>query len=620
MSGWFRQAALALSLAFSVGAPAVSQSFLTAQYDDSIPTSKSVIGHDLGEEITTPEDTLVYLDALAEAAPDRIQIVPYAESWEGRELVYAVIGSQDVMGRLDDTKADIARLASGTLSAAERDTLIARTPAVVWLGYSVHGNEISTTDAALALAYHLLAAQGDDTVNEIFANTIVLIDPNQNPDGRNRFVNSFEAARGLAPIGDRFSAEHDEPWPGGRFNHYLFDMNRDWFTLSQPETRGRIKVLQEWHPVTVVDAHEMGGDLTYFFPPVARPINPNVSEAQKAKEDLIGKNHARYFDREGIEYFTREIFDAFYPGYGDMWPKLNGAVAMTYEQGSARGLVWTRPDGSELTFNDGVKAHYLATLSTVEAVARNKTLFLTDYVGYRSDAVEEGRSAEDRFYIIDASTNRWQAERTARQLAEQGIAVERLAGARQICGRDFADGAFAIDLAQPTGRLAKTLLAEETPLNPAFLEEQEARRERGLDWEIYDVTAWSLPLMHGLDAVSCRRADLSSGQRVDPASPMPNRIVSGDGLFGYVVPWSDAGQAKLVLAALSAGLSGKSADEAFTAEGRTWPRGSVVFSRSVNGGDLGETLTTLAREIGAEIAPLSSSWTDAGPNLGSPKF
>ncbi|MEM6412292.1 MAG: M14 family zinc carboxypeptidase, partial [Pseudomonadota bacterium] len=306
----------ALLLLFVAPAFAGAQPFLDGTYNEAIPTIEAVLGHDHGDEISTPDEVLEYLEVLAEASPERMSIVPYAQSWEGRDLVYAVIASPDTMARLEAIKSDLAALGSGLSNASERSALVARTPAVVWLGYGIHGNEISGSDAALTLAYHLLAAEDDPVVNDILANTIVIIDPNQNPDGRNRFVNSFEAARGLEITGDRYAAEHDEPWPGGRFNHYLFDMNRDWFTLSQPETIGRIAALQEWQPVAVVDAHEMGGDQTYFFPPVARPINPNVTEAQLAKEDLIGRNHARYFDREGIEYFTREIFDAFYPGYG----------------------------------------------------------------------------------------------------------------------------------------------------------------------------------------------------------------------------------------------------------------------------------------------------------------
>jgi len=421
-------------------------------------------------------------------------------------------------------------------------------------------------------------------------------------------------------IHDRFTAEHDQPWPGGRPNHYLFDMNRDWFTLSQPETRGKVAAMQAWNPVVVADVHEMGGDQTYFFPPAARPFNPGITDEQKAKQDLIGKNHARWFDGEGIEYFTREIFDAFYPGYGDMWPALNGAIAMTYEQASARGLVWERRDGKTLTYKDGVRAHFLASLSTAEAVAQNKERFLEDFAEFRASAISEGARADDRYYVFDRSINTWQAERTARQLAFQGIRVHRLSGQVEACGQSYSDGALVVDLAQPTGRLARTLLAEQTDLPADFIEEQENRRDRGLDAELYDVTAWSVPLMSGLSARSCGRVNMEGARAILPDEALQRTAISGASGFGYAVPWTDAGQAKLVIAALGKGFEGKTSDANFTMDGRTYPRGTVIFSRKANEGKDLSLLEGLAAELGVELAGLSSSWTEQGPNLGSSKF
>jgi len=337
-------------------------------------------------------------------------------------------------------------------------------------------------------------------------------------------------------------------------------------------------------------------------------------------QDLIGKNHARWFDGEGIEYFTREIFDAFYPGYGDMWPALNGAIAMTYEQASARGLVWMRRDGKELTYRDGVRAHFLASLSTAQAVSQNKARFLEDYAAFRASAIADGARADDRYYVFDRSENTWQAERTARQLAFQGIRVQRLEGDVEACGASYADGAFVVDLAQPTGRLARTLLATQTDLPADFLEEQENRRDRGLDAELYDVTAWSVPLMSGLSVTSCARVSVSGASAVAPNEAVQATSNIRAPEFGYAIPWTDAGQAKLVIAALNKGFEGKTSDEAFTIDGRSYPRGTVVFSRKANEGrDLG-VLERLAREIGVELAGLSSSWTTEGPNLGSSKF
>ncbi|RIJ30842.1 M14 family metallopeptidase [Henriciella algicola] len=598
---------------------AEAQSFLNIQADPSIPTLEEVAGHAPGDEISTVTEARDYMEALAEAAPDRMQITPYAESWEGRELFYAVISSPENLARLNEIKANMSRLASGELSAGERSSLINETPAVVWLSYGVHGNEISSTDAGLALAYHLLAAEGDQTVDTILSNTIVVIDPMQNPDGRARFTNSFEAARGITPFADRYTAEHDEPWPGGRFNHYLFDMNRDWFTLSQPETRGRVSSMLEWHPVVVVDAHEMGGDESYFFAPAADPFNPNITEAQKEKQVLIGRNHARWFDQRGYDYFTREVFDAFYPGYGDMWPTLGGAIAMTYEQGSARGLAYERSTGDVLTYKQGVEQHFVATLSTAEVVANNQSLFLNDFASYRREAAAEARGASDRYFVFDLSDRRWQAEQLGRKLAAQDITVQRLSPGAQACGVRYPDGALVVDRAQPSGKRITTLLSEDTSLPEDFVDEQESRRDRGLNHELYDVTAWSMPLMEGVTSRTCGQVNVFNASMVSADDPV-TALTASNAAYGYVVPWSDAGQAKLVLSALDAGLTGRATTEAFTVDGREYPRGSVVFPLAANESNLATTLNGLATEIGAEYVALQSSWVEDGPNYGSDKF
>ena len=363
--------ALGLSLAIATlsWGSVSAQGMLPGTYDPSIPTLEAVAGHKPGEKISSPVQIVDYLKALEAADPARVRVVEYARSWQDRPLVYAVIARPETIRRLDGVKADLALLASGAvMPAAERDALIVRTPAVAWLGFGVHGDEITPADSGLALAYHLLAAQDDDLVDAILTETIVIIDPDQNPDGRARFLSSFNEALGLEPQADRYAAEHDQPWPGGRFNHYLVDMNRDWFALTQPETRGRIAALQEWHPVVFVDSHEMSGDETYFFPPAAEPYNPLITQAQRQAHDLFGRNRGAWFDRFGIAYFTREIFDAFYPGYGDMWPTLNGAIAKTFEQGSPRGLVYLRRNGDRLTFREGVFNNFIAALATLDTL------------------------------------------------------------------------------------------------------------------------------------------------------------------------------------------------------------------------------------------------------------
>ena len=300
-------------------------------YDPAIPTAKSVLGYDIGDRVSWHANIVRYMKALEAAAPARMKVFEYGKTWEGRPLIYAAIGSRENIRRLSDIKAAMHRLYDPRRTTeAEARKIIADLPAVIWLGYGVHGNEISSPDAALQTAYHLLAARNDKLVESVLAHVVVLIDPQQNPDGRDRFVHNFEINEGLEPDPNSSSAEHSEPWPGGRTNHYFFDLNRDWLTASQPETQGRFRMLKEWYPLVCVDLHEMGTESTYYFAPEAVPYNPHLTKDQKDPLYWFGKNNAKYFDRFGFSYFTREEYDAFYPGYGTSWPSYYGGLAMTY--------------------------------------------------------------------------------------------------------------------------------------------------------------------------------------------------------------------------------------------------------------------------------------------------
>lgn len=595
---------------------AQAQDYPVTEYDQSVPKLLDVIGHEHGAMISSAAEITEFMRALAAHDPSRMRVESYGETWQGRELTFAVISSPENMARLDAIQADLATLGRG--EALSQDALDA-TPAVVWLSYGVHGDEITPPDSALFMAYHLIAAQNDALVDSILANTIIIIDPSQNPDGRDRFVHSFASALGLEPQSDRYSVEHDQPWPRGRFNHYLFDLNRDWFAMTQPETQGKVEAVLQWNPVIYVDSHEMGGDNTYYFPPAARPFNPNITSDQRGRQVQLGRNMASWFDRFGEPYFTREVFDAFYPGYGDMWPTLNGAIAMTFEQASPRGLVFARRDGGMLTYAHGVRNNVLTSLATLEIVAQNKNSFLSDYSAFRRSAIEDSTRAADRYVVLDLSERRYEAEALARRLAAQGIAVQRVPANSQQCRSTYTDGAIVIDMAQPQGRLIKTLLSESTPLAEDFVAEQESRRDRGLNHELYDVTAWSLPLMDGVSATQCNRVDLGNAVPVAATDPI-SAITSGTGGFGYIVPWTDGGQARLVIAALEAGLSGKTTDTPFVKNGRTYPAGSVVFEAAKNDSDLSNELSRFARDIGAELVPIGNSWVEDGPNFGSSSF
>lgn len=586
-------------------------------YDPAIPSLEQVLGYAPGERITWSADARRYFEALVAAAPERIRLHEYGQSWEGRPLFYVAISAAENLARSDEIRGGMRALADPqATNPAAAQAIIERQPAVTWLAYGVHGNEISSTDAAMVTAYHLLASRDDERVAGILRDTVVIINPMQNPDGRDRFIHRFEMALGLEASAERLSAEHNEPWPSGRTNHYLFDLNRDWFIRSQPETRGHADAVRQWLPVAFVDLHEMGSDSTYYFAPEAVPYNPHLAAAQRASLELFGRTNAGWFDRFGIDYFTREVYDAFYPGYGASWPSYFGSVAMTYEQASARGLVVRRSDGSEMPYADTVRNHFLTSMGTAETVAVNRGRLLRDFYDYQRSAVEEGRSEALRAYVLPAQADQDAVDRLGALLVAQGARVGRATVAFRACGGEFEAGSLVINLDQPAKRLLRTLLDRQVPMEPDFLAEQERRRAKNLPDEMYDVTAWSLPLLFNIDSVACDRLVGVSTEPV-AADTLPTPAAPPRAAVAYLVPWGERPALRFLGRALRAGLSLKSSDRAFTHGGRRYPAGTLIVDVADNPPDLHQRLAALVDATRAEVVAVDDSWVSAGPNFGS---
>jgi len=587
-----------------------------AAYDPRIPAYRQVLGYEAGERLTWHAGLLKYLEALA-AATKQVKIFEYAQSWEGRKLVYAAVGSEANLRRLEEIRAGMQRLADPRrTSEADARKLINTLPAVVWLAYGVHGNEMSSPEAALLTAYHLLASRQDKMVDHILANVLVMIVPTQNPDGRDRFVHHFEQAEGLEPDANPAGAEHVENWPGGRSNHYLFDLNRDWFALTQPEIRGQVKALLEWFPLVYVDLHEMGADSTYYFAPEAHPYNPHLTREQRESLDWFGRNNARWFDHFGFDYFTREVFDAFYPGYGASWPCYHGAIAMTYEQASTRGLLVRRSDETLLHFRDTVRHHFTASLSTLETAARQRQRLLEQFYRYRKTALEEGLQENIREYLLPRRGDTAAVDKLAALLVEQGVEIKRATAACRNAGKEYPAGTYVVPLAQPAKRLIRTLLDPNVPMDEKFLKEQERLRRKKLPDEIYDVTAWSLPHVFNVEAVAA--AEASQGN-FEPAKPerIPPGKVNGKATVAYLAPWGTQAAGRLLAAALRQELDVLSSDKPFTQDGRKYPAGTLIFKVKDNPADLPQTLEKLARSSGAELVAADSGWMEEGVNFGS---
>ncbi len=610
-------------LALLAGPPELSPG---TTYDPAIPTIGKVLGYDHGEEISTGEGFITYFKALEAASGGRAKVFEYARSHEGRPLVVMFVGAAARIAALDSIKADLKKLADPRgVPPAEISAIVDRSPVITWLIHGVHGNEISSGDAALAEAYHLLAAKNDPGVDTIMRESLVMIDPMQNPDGRARFNFQNLLGRAASPDPEPLSAEHDEPWPGGRSNHYLFDLNRDWLAITQPETAGRVKLFLDFFPQVTVDLHEMGGDSTYYFPPAAAPRNPFRTASQTAWLDKFGRNNAAKFDERGFAYFIREVFDSFYPGYGASWPMAQGSIAKTFEQASSRGLLFRRVDGTDLTFKTGVVQHFTAAIRTALTAAENRKAVISDFAAFRKAAIDEGGAKE---YVLVPGGDPSRARRLASLLVAQGVEVFRadeptssaMAPAAPKAkaapaARAYPAGSYVIPLGQPTSRLIRNLLDRDVAMDPEFLKKQEERRARLLPDQFYDITTWSLPALFDVDCVLSEVKLSGRRSRFDPDRVEAPEVKPAT--VAYLVPWGSAAAAAMAEAA-RLGVLVRSADDPFSLGGRTYGIGTAIVRVAENPPTLRATLQALAAKWGVEIVAANTGFVDEGSiSLGS---
>ncbi|MEJ2504357.1 MAG: M14 family zinc carboxypeptidase, partial [Gemmatimonadota bacterium] len=534
--------------------------------------------------------------------------------------------------RIDEIRAGSRRLADPRgASEDELASLAASQPTVVWLGYTVHGDEASGVEAALATLYQLAAGQDPGTL-EILDGVVTLIDPVQNPDGHDRHV--FQVAWDQGRFGpDPYprAVVHGHDWHGARTNHYLFDLNRDWIVHAHPETRGRMAYFREWFPHVAADLHEMGSSSTYFFAPPMQPVNANVHPLVREGWQLFARGNAAAFAEHGWGFFTREGYDEFFPGYGPSWPLYTGAVGMTYEQGSSEGGAVERDDGTVLTLREAALHHYAASRATLRTAATNRESRLRDYLTFRRDAVRENEDAALRSIVLQRDA-RGRADSLVTVLLRHGIEVGRLTEPATV-GRATAygegegarveveTGAYVIDLAQPQGTLARTLLEPDPAFDPAFIDEEIRRREAGQRDRFYDMTGWALPFLYRVRA-------WHTPERVGPVTPvaaapgpagvpLPERA-------GYAYVFEPGGEASLRLLGglLAREIRVRHAPGSFRIAGDTFPDGAFVALTHRNRGDddgeaFHETVRTLAAESGARVVAVQSALVDEGTDLGS---
>ena len=658
-------AALALAL---LCLPAAAQEradrfdfYARGPYREGVPRPQSLLRYDVGEFHTNYAMMERVVNAVAQSASDRVRVFDIGLTNEYRMQHVVAISAPENIARLDEIRANMRRLADPRgLADAEAQRLISATPVVVWLSYTIHGNESASFEAMMQVVYQLAASEEPATL-EMLRNSVALVNVCANPDGHERFVTWYNSFGNGNP--DPSAAEHDEPWSVyGRVNRYRFDLNRDNVATSQVETKNMQRAYLEWNPQVAVDHH--GQPSQFFFPPAALPVNPNLPPAQTERWlTAFGRANAAQFDQRNWDFYVRDIFDLFYPGYWDSWPSLNGATGMTYEtdSGGWKGLRWRRDDDTVVTMRSGIAKHFVASLTTLATAAANREARVRDFYEFKRTAVEEGQRGPVRRFVLLPGRDPGRAAELVENLLRAGVEVQqatapfRSSRAHDYSGkdsparaRDFPAGAFVVDLAQPQKRMAKALLEPHTPLDAAFEREQLARFARNEirsankeGYGFYDVTAWSLPLAFGVEAYWTEDAGAvtatpmqlpppqRAGERIETSTgvilphpfltPMvlgspiaPTGGVTGRAQIAYVIPYDSNGAASLVYRLLKEDYKLAVATRTLSAGGRDWPRGTVVARVSRNPESLHERVARIAGETGVTVAAVNTGFTESG--------
>ncbi|KAA3617557.1 MAG: hypothetical protein D8M58_01655 [Calditrichaeota bacterium] len=594
--------------------------FPNGTYLQDIPTPESVLGFNIGEQPARYHEALGYIKVLAEKSP-RVQFFVQGETHEGRTLSYLVISSEENIKNLDKIKSNINKL-SDPRSLSNPKQIVESSPAVAWMMYSIHGNEISGTDASLQLAYQLAAGTDEKTMN-ILNNLIVGIDPMENPDGRERYLHQVQQMSGKVINSDGQKIQNSGLWPSGRVNHYLFDLNRDWFILSQPESQARVKTQLEWHPQLVVDAHEMGSQSTFLFNPPREPINNNIPESVRKWWDIFADDQRNAFDENNFSYYSGEWYDDLYVGYGSAAPNYQGAIAILYEQAHTDGTVIKRHDGTNLTYHKAVKQQFTSSVSNLATAANNKNDLLNHYFSFRKKA-----SNLNGAYYIKPSENVGRVSKLIEKLQLQGIevSVSKTSFSSEVKdysgktkSQKFPKGTIVIPLNQPLGTYIHSIFEFDPRIKKEVLAKEQEKIEKQGYGIMYDVTGWSMLMAYGVDAYF---SNTSESIKTEPYQGKKNtgKLTSTNNAVAYICEFSDDNSIKALQMMFDAKLKVRSAIEPFSIEGKNYDRGTLLLRVNENPSDIKTQLENIVTATGLNIIGLSTSHSQKGNDLGGGYF
>lgn len=573
-------------------------------YSEIVPKPQDVLGFQVGEFHASHDNLVYYFRQLAQASP-RVKYEVYGKTHEGRPLTVAIISSEANIKRIEELRQQHVQLSDPSASSKLN---VADLPVVVWLSHSIHGNEASGANSSLLTAYYLAAAQGKE-IDELLDKTIILIDPATNPDGVQRFSNWVNSNKSYEGNFDPASREHNEGWPGGRSNHYWFDLNRDWLPIEQPESEARIKQLQTWKPNILVDEHEQGTSATFHFSPgEPNRVNPLISPANQALTQKLADDYAKAFDAIGSFYTSGERYDDYYIGRGPTFLDLNGGVSLLFEQASVRGFA-QESDNGVIIFPFAIRNQFTGSLSTIKTAYKLKNDFLNYQKDYYTSAIDDAKKEAQKAYVFGADYDPLTTFKFAQFLNKHGIKSYQLKSSVNAGKQSFKPAsAYVVPLDQPQYRLIKSIFSFHT--NPK-------------DSIFYDISAWNIPQAYNLPFEAVATSSGISGDAFSPEQEPKGKIIGAEPTNSYIFKWETYLAPRALERLLKEEIIVKVASKAFeTLDGQKFDRGSILIplgSINTDKAKVDRIINEITRKDGVDVYRVSTGDNKA-TDLGSSYF
>ena len=576
---------------------------LTAQ--TTIQSPEEFLNFKKGERFLRHHQVVSYYEYIARQYPNQVKIISYGSTNEGRPLMVAVIASPENFIQLEEIRTN--NLKSIGLMEGKPTK---KQPAIAWLSYNVHGNESSSSNTAPFTIYELLNSANSRS-KTILANTVVILDPCVNPDGYDRYVNFFNQKVGGIYSATPAAIEHNEPWPGGRFNHYLFDLNRDWAWQVQKESQERMALYRQWMPHLHADFHEQGVENPYYFSPSAKPYHEDITSWQREFQTILGSYNKRDFDKNGWLYFSKERFDLLYPSYGDTYPTYNGAFGMTYEQGGSgrAGLGVTKRDGDTLTLKQRIDHHFSTSYACMEAISANADKAVSEFIKFFENA-QKSPVGQYKSFVFKMKGNESRVKEFINYLEREnfqyGVAGKSMMATGYSYQNDKSE-TFAVDaedivinLFQPRSTFLKILLEPKSMIEDSLT---------------YDITSWSLPFAYGLTTFAVK-------DRINPAGKpqFASSTLRIEKPYAYLAKWNSFSELKFLTALYKKGIKVRSAGKPFETENMSFNEGTLIIARTGNeklGDSFDKIVKAEAERLGVILSSVSTGMSTKGSDFGS---